>query len=122
MVKAITSLEALILTKKLNEKYGIQNNAITIPLIILEIKEEEKKKKIIKILKELYDKRSEVVHNGEAYVEYNEIQNLLKIIEDLIVKLIEDLQYGKLETEKRYNEYFTEKICNYSAMCVLQVN
>lgn len=116
MVKAITSLEALILTKKLNEKYGIQNNAITIPLIILEIKEEEKKKKIIKILKELYDKRSEVVHNGEAYVEYNEIQNLLKIIEDLIVKLIEDLQYGKLETEKRYNEYFTEKICNYSAM------
>ena len=116
LVKAITSLEALILTKKLNEKYGIQNNAITIPLIILEIKEEEKKKKIIKILKELYDKRSEVVHNGEAYVEYNEIQNLLKIIEDLIVKLIEDLQYGKLETEKRYNEYFTEKICNYSAM------
>lgn len=113
LVKAITSLEALILTKKLNEKYGIQNNAITIPLIILEIKEEEKKKKIIKILKELYDKRSEVVHNGEAYVEYNEIQNLLKIIEDLIVKLIEDLQYGKLETEKRYNEYFTEKICNY---------
>lgn len=116
LVKAITSLEALILTKKLNEKYGIQNNAITIPLIILEIKEEERKKKIIKILKELYDKRSEVVHNGEAYVEYNEIQNLLKIIEDLIVKLIEDLQYGKLETEKRYNEYFTEKICNYSAM------
>lgn len=110
LVKAITSLEALILTKKLNEKYGIQNNAITIPLIILEIKEEEKKKKIIKILKELYDKRSEVVHNGEAYVEYNEIQSLLKIIEDLIVKLIEDQQYGKLKTEKRYNEYFTEKI------------
>ena len=109
LVKAITSLEALILTKKLNERYGIQNNAITIPLIILEIKEEEKKKKIIKILKELYDKRSEVVHNGEAYVEYNEIQNLLKIIEDLIVKLIEDLQYGKLETEKQYNEYFIEK-------------
>lgn len=109
LVKAITSLEALILTKKLNEKYGIQNNAITIPLIILEIKEEEKKKKIIKILKELYDKRSEVVHNGEAYVEYNEIQNLLKIIEDLIVNLIEDQQYGKLETEKQYNEYFIEK-------------
>ncbi len=49
------------------------------------------------------------VHNGEAYVEYNEIQNLLKIIEDLIVNLIEDQQYGKLETEKQYNEYFIEK-------------
>lgn len=103
LLKGVISLENLISTKKLTEKNGIQDYILKIVKVILK---KDDDKKFTKILKDLYDKRSKIVHEGIAEVNFFDKFFLINLIEEVIEELISNSEYKNLRTKNEYEEFF----------------
>lgn len=103
LLKGIVSLESLVSTKELTKENGIQDYISKIVTIILEKENEEKFQNKIK---KLYDKRSKIVHEGIAEVNFYDIFFLRKLISDILEKFIVEPKYLNLTTKKKYNLFF----------------
>lgn len=104
LLKGVIALESLISTKKLVKKIGIQSYISSIVPIILK---EDETSLSIKI-KQLYKKRSEIVHNGTTEIYLSDIKNLKEILLGILEEFITKEKYKNLTSEKEYNNFFKE--------------
>ena len=88
---------------KTKEKNGIQDYILKIVKVILK---KDDDKKFTKILKDLYDKRSKIVHEGIAEVNFFDKFFLRNLIEEVIEELISNSEYKNLRTKNEYEEFF----------------
>lgn len=117
LLKGMIALESLISTKKLKKSEGVKNYIIRAVPVIL-----EKNKKILtNQIKELYLKRSAIVHEGIADVTENNKNDLKRVLYGIFEKFLLEKYYQELTTPQKYNSFFKELKYKEKYFCLLNI-
>ena len=89
----------------MNNREPIANNLARRSALLLS-KEYEERKIINKKVKELYHKRSDIVHHGEKFISKSDLAYLTQLVQAAIITLIKIKDRYNLRTQEDLYSYF----------------
>ena len=101
-IKLFTALECLLI---LNNRETIANNLARRSALLLS-KEYKERRIINKKVKELYHKRSDIVHQGEEFISKSNLAYLTRFVQAAIITLIKIKDRYNLRTQEDLYSYF----------------
>jgi hypothetical protein len=105
LLKLMVSLEAILIIDK---SEPIQSNLAERSALLIG-KDYPQRRQIVKFVKDMYDKRSGVVHHGGKEISQSELEQLAYLTQMTIVKLLTNLARWKLSSKESLQEWFLKK-------------